>query len=709
MRLLRALVALGLLALPAGRLEAQQVPASGEYPGLETGKMWTFDAPPVEYWAKRYGFSPDQTWLSHVRLSAVRFGGICSASFVSPDGLVMTNHHCGRACIEAVTRPGEDLLGNGFYAAKREDERPCPGLVLDQLREISDVTGRVSSAAPASAGPKAAAKQRAKAIGALEQECGQTEPDAFCQVVTMYHGGQYKLYRFHRFKDIRLVFAVESQIAFFGGDPDNFTYPRWDLDMSFVRAYVDGKPASTPDHFGWNRAGTEEGDLVFVVGNPGSTGRLNTMAQLAYLRDVQYPATLDALRRQIAAYHALADRDSVRAKGLRNTIFGLENAFKAIQGYQSGLLDSTLMARKQAWEREFRSRVDGRPDLKRQYGGAWATIAEVNHRRAQIDLRRRYHSANSYGSRLLGFALLMLRTPVELAKPDSARLVPFQEENRAARERVLFGDQPLDPEQETALLAAWLTAMKRELPASDPALRQALGGRTPDAAAAAMVEGSVIKSGAERKALVDAGPAAMAASADPFLRLARVIDPLERAMAKENGELGDREARGNEQVARALLAVYGGSVAPDATFSLRVSDGEVRRYPMNGTVAAPYTTFNGLYERAAVFGHQPPFDLPPRWTERRDSLMPDTPFDAVSTNDIIGGNSGSPVIDRNAEIVGLIFDGNMEMLPNRFLFTERVARAVWVDGRAIIHALRRVYDAGALADELEGSGPDHGT
>ncbi len=698
MRILRAALLTLLLLVPAA-LRAQDV-LEGEYPGLETGKMWTFDVPPREYWAKRYNFSPADGWLEHVRLSALRYGNGCTASFVSGDGLVMTNHHCARACIESSTKAGEDFLTNGFYAARREDERACQGLFLDQLQQITDVTDRVGRSASPTADAKTAATQRAKVIKAIEDECGATEPEAACQVVTMYRGGQYKLYRFHRYKDVRLVFAPEGQIAFFGGDPDNFTYPRWNLDMSFVRAYVDGKPAATPHHFVWSRSGTTEGDLTFVVGNPGSTGRLNTMAQLEFLRDVQYPAQLDALHRQIETFHALS-ADTARGKALRNQIFGLENSRKAILGYQAGLLDPRLMAHKKDWERGFRARVDASPDLKRQYGKAWTTISDVSARRKMIDVRRRYYGSGAYGSRLLSLAMGTVRYPVETAKPDSSRLPPYQDANKANLERVLFSDQPIDLVQEKALLTAYLTAMQRELPAGDPVVRQALQGRTPAAAASAMVDAATITSVDTRKSLAQGGAVTTTPSSDPFIQLARVIDPLDRAMIREVNDLNDREAQANEQVARALLAVFGNQVAPDATFSLRISDGEVRRYPMNGSIAAPYTTFNGLYERASVFGGQPPFDLPPRWKERRDSLAPDTPFNVASTNDIIGGNSGSPVINRDAEVVGLIFDGNIEMLPNRFLFTERVARSVWVDSRAIVHALRRVYDAHALADELE--------
>ena len=702
MRQLRNCLLAFLLLVPA--MVAAQDLMDGEYPGLETGKMWTFDVPPRQYWAQRYNFSPSDQWLEHVRLSAVRYGGGCSSSFVSGEGLVMTNHHCARACIESATKPGEDFLTNGFYAAKREDERVCQGLFLDQLQQITDVTDRVSRAAAPTADAKTAATQRSKVVKEIEDECNKTEADAACQVVTMYRGGQYKLYRFHRFKDIRLVFAPEGQIAFFGGDPDNFTYPRWNLDVSFVRAYVNGKPAETPHHFTWSRNGSREGDLTFVIGNPGSTGRLNTMSQLEYLRDVQYPAQLDQLHRQIEAFKALGAADTVRAKALRNTIFGLENTQKAIGGYQSGLLDPRLMARKRAWEGEFRGKVTADATLRRQYGRVWQAVSEIQARRKAIDVRRRYHSGNAYGSRLLNTALATVRYGTETAKPDAERLPAYQEANKAGFERNLFGNAPIDLVQEQALLTAFLTAMQKELPATDPVLKAYLQGRTPAAAAEAMVKGATLTTGDARKALATGGAAGIAGSTDPFIAVARVIDPLDRALVKEVADLNDREAQANEQIAKAFLAVYGSNASPDATFSLRISDGEIRRYPMNGTVAAPYTTFGGLYERASAFGGQPPFDLPPRWRERRDSLTMDTPFNGAGTNDIIGGNSGSPVINRDAEVIGLIFDGNIEMLPNRFLFTERVARSVWVDSRAIAHALRRVYDAHGLVDELERRG-----
>ncbi len=698
-RLLPFLVVLGCLV--TSPLTAQEAWAPGEYPGLETGKMWTFDQPPLAYWAKRYGFQATPQWLDHARLSSLRMNSGCSASFVSPEGLILTNHHCARACVESSTKPGEDLLGDGFYAPRREDERACQGLTIDQLQEITDVTDSVARAVPAGSTPTVAAARRTEVIGRLQERCGKTAPDAACEVVTMYRGGKYMLYRFRRFSDIRLVFAVESQMAFFGGDPDNFTYPRFDLDMSMVRAYVDGKPAST-EYFRWAKTGSREKDLVFVTGNPGSTGRLNTMSQLEYLRDLTYPATLAGFKRQITVYHQLSNADSTRAKALRNTIFGLENSQKAVAGYQSGLLDPALMNQKKAWEANFRRSVNTNAAYKKVYGDPWKDIEQTRSSMRQLDAKRRFYSYNAYGTRSLQLAGLIVRTPAEMAKPDSARLPAYQDSRKAMRERALTSTTPIDTLQERLLLTQWFEAMQGALPASDPVLAAALRGRTPADAAAAMVRGSKISTAAEREALVKGGAPAVAASTDPFLVLATTIDPLERGVQAQWTALADREAMQDELVARALLAVYGNSVAPDATFSLRISDGEVLRYPYNGTIAQPYTTFFGLYDRSDGFSGVPPFDLTARWQQRRDSINLATPFNVAGTPDIIGGNSGSPVINANAEIVGLIFDGNIEMLPNRFLYTERVARSVWVDSRAIIESLRKVYGAAALADEMTG-------
>ena len=700
MRLTLAQATLAAALAASGFPSLARAQTAAEPAGLETGKMWTFDVPPLEYWKTRYGFTPDAAWLEHARLSAVRYGGGCSASFVSPEGLVMTNHHCARACIESTTRKGEDFLSNGFYAPTRSEERSCQGLVLDQLQEITDVTRRIADAVPAGASTATAAESRRAAIRVVEQECSAAGADRFCQVVTLYRGGQYKLHRFRRYTDVRLVFAPEGQIAFFGGDPDNFTYPRHDLDVSFVRAYVDSQPARTEHHFRWSAAGSQEGDLVFVIGNPGSTGRLNTIAQLEYLRDVQYPAILTAFGRQIAAIEAVGRADSAKAMALRNQLFGLQNSSKAITGYRSGLLDSTLMARKRAWESEFRGKVQADPALRREFDDAWTIIEGTRKEAARLAPSARSYTYNAYGSRLLSLAGLVTLHPSQTALADSLRRPQFRDANRAALERNLFGGTPPDPELEVGLLAGWLEGMAQDLPASDPVRRAALGNRAPAEAARALVQGTRVGDPAFRRELVEGGARAVQASTDPTIALARTISGPEAKVQQDLAAIADREGEADGRIARALLAVYGPRVAPDATFSLRISDGEVRSYPMNGTMAQPYTTFAGLYDRSAGWGGKQPWHLPRRWTERRTALALDTPLNAVSTNDIIGGNSGSPVINRDGEVVGLVFDGNIEGLPTRFLYGERAARTVWVDSRGLLEALRAVYQAEALATEL---------
>lgn len=689
---------LALVAVAAARPAAAQELVR-EYPGLETGTMWTFDVPPLEYWAARYHFKPTADWLEHVRLSAVRQPG-CSASFVSADGLVMTNHHCARRCIDAASRAGEDLLENGFYARTREEERECPNFWLDQLLAIRDVTDSVTTTVPSGATPTQAAEARAAAITDIQDRCSATAANLNCQVVTMYRGGQYKLYTFRRYTDVRLVFAPDGQAAFFGGDPDNFTYPRYDVDISFYRVYENDQPLQPDHHFTWSARGSAEGDLVFVVGNPGSTGRLNTVAQMEYLRDVQYPSTLEVYARQIPVLHELADADSARARVLRNRIFGLENSLKAVTGYRAGLIDPNLMAWKRTWEDDFRAKVQADPALMARYGSAWDEVAKINKELTALDVRRRYHSFNAYGSQLLTVAGLLVQAPAELKKPDGERMGIFREEMRGRLERFLGA--PPDTLMERRMLTAWLQGMAQELPATDPVRRVALGNRTPEAAAAALVSATTLDQPDQVRLLFEGGQSAITACSDPLVALARVIDPLEREMGAKVTALRDEEAQQDERIARALLAVFGGTVAPDATFSLRISDGVVARYPYNGTLAAPYTTFYGLYDRWTAFGGQDPWRMHQRWIDAKDRIDLSVPVNAVSTNDIIGGNSGSPVISRDAEIVGLIFDGNIEQLPNRFLYTQTTARSVWVDARGIVEALRSVYGAGALVEELLG-------
>jgi peptidase S46-like protein len=663
----------------------------------EFGTMWTFEAPPFDYWKARYGFTPTKAWLDHVRLASIRLPN-CSSSFVSSRGLVMTNHHCARECITAVSTPDSNFQELGFVAKAQADERKCPGLYVDQLQSIEDVTGKVQSAVTAGA-PATQVAQRNAAIAEIEKSCGE-EAGLTCQVVTYYQGGIYSLYRFKRFDDLRLVMAPEEAISFFGGDPDNFTYPRYDLDLSLMRVYENDQPYAAKDYLKWSKEGAKEGDLVLVTGNPGSTGRLLTVSQMEYLRDVQYPAQLSSYNRNIAILKELSQKDDETRRALENDIFSLENSKKAVTGYLSGLQDSSLMAKKRAFERDFRKRIARDPKLQAKYGSSWDAVTAAQREQAAIAKQQRWYSFA--GSPLLNVAGGLVRIPQQAKLPDSLRLPQYRGQGLEKIKKSILGDISTDAEQDKEILQAWLTQASKDLPRNDPYLQAILRGRSPEVAAEAAVNGTKLADSAARAALVEGGSAAVAASNDPLIVLARKLNPLSARVQQRAARLSDVISANTEKVGQAIFAAYGRTLPPDATFSLRISDGVVKSFPMNGTIAPYKTSFYGLYGRSAEFDDKPPFKLPERWKTHQSRLDLASPLDFVTTSDIIGGNSGSPVINKNAEVVGLIFDGNIEQLPNRFLYTDEVSRAVAVHSRAIPEALRKVFEADRIADELQG-------
>jgi len=663
----------------------------------EFGTMWTFEAPPLDYWKARYGFTPPQGWLDRLRLASVRLPN-CSASFVSSRGLVMTNHHCARECITAVSTPDSNFQELGFVSNTQADERKCEGLYVDQLQSIEDVTGRIQGAVKARA-PAQQVAQRDSAIVAIQDACKQ-ETGLTCQVISYYQGGIYSLYRFRRFDDLRLVMAPEEAISFFGGDPDNFTYPRYDLDLTLLRVYQNNQPFQPKDYLKWSASGAKEGDVVFVTGNPGSTGRLLTVAQMEYLRDVQYPAQLSSYDRNLAVLEDLSRKDDETRRALENQIFSLKNSKKAVTGYLAGLKDSSLMAQKRAFERDFRRRIASDPKLRARYGSAWDAIVSAQREQAAIAKQQRWYSFS--GSPLLNAAGGIVRIPEQAKLPDSLRLPQYRSGGLEAIRGSLLGSLPGDPEQDKAMLQAWLAQASKDLPPNDPYLKTFLAGRSPEVAAEAAINGTKLADSAARASLVTGGSAAVASSTDPLIVLARRLNPLATRVQQRSARLNDVISANAERVGQAIFAAYGRSLPPDATFSLRISDGVVKSYPMNGTIAPYKTTFHGLFGRAAAFDNKPPFRLPERWKTHKARLDLSQPFDFVTTNDIIGGNSGSPVINQNSEVVGLIFDGNIEQLPNRFLYTDEVSRAVAVHSEGIVESLRKVYEADRIADELEG-------
>jgi len=697
-----ALAATLVLSTPLGAQSAAQraaaaKPAAATYKP-EFGTMWTFDAPPIDYWRRTYGFAPDQKWLDHVRLASVRLPN-CSASFVSSKGLVMTNHHCGRECTASSSPPDSNYIQTGFAARTLADEKKCAGLYVDQLQSIQNVTDRVRGAITGKT-PGEQAAQRSAIISQIQTECNQ-QTQLNCQVVSLYQGGIYSVYRYRRFNDIRLVMAPEGDIAFFGGDPDNFTYPRYDLDLTLLRVYENGQPYTPTDYLKWSAAGANENDLVFVVGNPGSTGRLNTIAQMEYLRDVGYPASLAAYKRLLATYSTLEQTDTSAARRYQNDVFGVANSQKAVTGYRAGLLDTAAMAKKRAFEQDLRARIAADPALRAQYGGTWDAIAAAQRELGTFSPQLRYYGFGG-GSQLLQLGAGLVRVAAFANAPDSARLPQYRGQGLTNIKNQLLAPAPIDTAFERLAIAAQLRAAQSELPANDPFLRVALAGQTPEARAAALVRGTRIADQAVRQQLIQGGQAAIESSTDPIIVLARAIDPLNRQQLARANALNAIITANSEKIGQAMFAAYGTTLPPDATFTLRISDGVVKSFPSNGTIAPFKTTFYGLYERSAAFDDKFPFKLPQRWVARKANLNLSTPYNFVSTNDIIGGNSGSPVINKNAEVVGLVFDSNIEGVSNRFIFSSEVGRTVSVHSAGIVEALRKMYDGARIADELQG-------
>ena len=662
--------------------------------------MWTFDNPPAKQLQKRYGFTPTQEWLDHVRLSSVRFNDGGSGSFVSPHGLALTNHHVAFGQLQKVSTPQKDYVKDGFYARTPAEELKCPDLEVNVLMSMENVTGRVLGVLKPAMSDQEALEARKAEIAKIEKE-SQDATGLRSDVISLYQGGEYWLYRYKKYTDLRLVFAPEQQIAFFGGDPDNFTYPRYDLDFALFRVYENGKPVETPNFLKWNASGAADGELVFVSGNPGSTSRLDTMAQIEDARDYYLPLRLETLKRRLNVLKQYSARGPEQARQAASQIFGIENSIKALTGMYGGLLDKNLIAKRRKEEADFRALVESKPEWKKEYGPAWNEIAEAEKKFVPRLKESRFRFVGA--SRLAANALTIVQYVAEVKKPDGIRLDGFHDSELESLRFRLFSPAPVYPQMEEALLGNAFDEAQGKLGASDPFVQAALGGGAPQSVAHSLVAGTKLGDAAFRKSLVEGGEAAVAASTDPMIVMARKIDPSVREIRKwvENN-IESVETTAGEKIGKARFAVYGKSTYPDATFTLRLSYGTVKGYPMNGTIAPPMTTIYGLYDRAYSFGLKPPFDLPERYIERKTNLTLTTPVNFVSTCDIIGGNSGSPVINRQGDLVGLIFDGNIEGLVGDYVYNEENNRAVAVHTGFMIEALRKIYDAGALADELEG-------
>lgn len=662
--------------------------------------MWLFNNPPRKQLKDKYNFEITTPWLEHVQKASVRFNVGGSGSFVSADGLVMTNHHVGADELEKISTKEHNYLAEGFYAAKEANEHKCEGMELNVLMSIEDVTAKVNAAVKPDMKPAEAAEARRKIMSEIEK-ASLDATGLRSDVITLYQGGQYHLYRYKKYTDVRLVFAPEQQAAFFGGDPDNFEYPRYDFDICMFRVYEDNKPAKIEHYLKWSKSGAKDDELVFVPGNPGRTDRQATVEELKYLRDIGYPFRLQQLYRMEVFLTAFGQRSAENDRISHEDLLSVQNSRKAYDGEIDGLLDPQLFAHKIEEQAKLKAAVE--KDSKLSYAkGAWDRIAAAQKTRAaHIHPYTVLEGGRGLNSQLFGIARTLLRHAEEKGKPAGEQLREYRPSNLESLKQQLFDPAPIYPEYEKVKLAHSLTFLAAQLGADDPLVKKVLNGKPPSERAAELINNSSLADVAKRKELFDADAKTVQANGDAMIQLARLVDPESRQVRKTmENEVEEVQRQAYAEIAKVRFALEGTSTYPDATFTLRLAYGVVKGYEEGGKHIPFETTFAGLYERSKENHDKPPFNLPERWVKNKDKLDLKTPFNFVCTADIIGGNSGSPVINRDAEVVGLIFDGNIQSLVLDFAFTETQARAVSVHSRGIIEGLRKIYGANELADEM---------
>ena len=661
--------------------------------------MWLYSNPPRQQLKDKYDFDITDTWLDHLMKSSVRFNSGGSGSFVSGDGLVLTNHHVGADALQKFSTKEHNYLRDGFYAKTSEEEIKCVDLELNVLQSIEDVTSRVNAAIPGGITGSDAALARRKITAEIEKE--SREKTGFrSDVVMLYQGGAYHLYRFKRYTDIRLVFAPEAQAAFYGGDPDNFEYPRYDLDVCFFRVYENDKPVQPAHFLKWSAAGAADGELVFVSGHPGTTRRLLTAPELTYLRDNQIPFVLNLLKRREVLLLSWSGRSQENARRAKEDLFSIQNSRKVYDGRIAALQDPVFLGEKIAAENAFRQQLGKLPDSAGTTA-AYAAIATAQKTLGGIAVRHRFLEAG-YGFNADSFRIArhLLRAGEERPKPNGDRLKEYADAKRESFELDLFSDKPIYTDLEILTLADSLTHMVEQLGADDPAVKSILAGQSPRARAAALINHTQARDVAFRKKLYEGGSSSVTAANDPLIELARSIDTEARDLRKVAEAQDEIKQQAQATISKARFALQGTSNYPDATFSLRLSYGTVKGYDENGAHIPATTDIAGLFARSAEMNDKPPFDLPPRWIEKKAALNLKVPFNFVSTNDIIGGNSGSPVVNCAAEFVGIIFDGNLQSLSADYGYDDTQSRALSVHSAGILEALRKVYEVPALVNEL---------
>jgi hypothetical protein len=662
--------------------------------------MWPFNNIPREEIKKKYGFDVTDEWLMKVQTASVRFNNGGSGSFVSANGLVLTNYHIVEDFVGELSSAQKDYAKEGFVARTPAEELKIPNVELNELISIEDVTARVNGVVTAAMSDAEALAARRKEIAAIESESTKAT-GLRSDVVTLYKGGQYNLYRYKRYRDVRLVFAPEFQAAFFGGDPDNFNFPRFNIDMALVRVYENDQPVHPASYFKWSTAGAKDGDLAFVIGNPGSTARLNTVAHLEELRDTSIPIILRLLEHREAMLKKFMALGAEQTRLGQNELNSIQNSLKVYRGQLAGLKDQALMNRKKSDEAALRKWIAADAERQKKYGDAWDAIAKAHQSYATYARERRiFDLAGGFNTTLFGYAQTLVRMAIEREKPAAERLAGFADANLPRLQAAMAAEAPFNAEYEKLKLADSLSFMTELLP-NDPIVKQIMQGKTPEARAAELIDGSKLKDAAFRKELASASRADIEASTDPIIVLARTIDAKAREMRKRyDNEVVGVEGANYAKIARARFDQEGTKLYPDATFTPRLSYGTVKGYTENGKKVTPFTTLGGLYDRAAGFKYQFPYNLPQRWMDKKSAIDLKTPFNFVSTDDIIGGNSGSPTINKNGELIGLIFDGNIQSLVGNFIYDESVNRAISVDVRAMTEVLRKVFDANQIADEL---------